>query len=99
MFGILSSISAEVFPAKDRGTGMAIMHMTTRLFGILVRLLTPPPLALHFFQHIVLSQGPIIAIYANLATAVPVYIAGALVTLSVGLVLLLPYEPRGKASI
>ncbi|KAI0641053.1 MFS general substrate transporter [Trametes meyenii] len=43
--------------------------------------------------------APVIALYANLETAVPVYISGALV-LGAGLVaLLLPYEPHGKASI
>ncbi|KAH9031886.1 MFS general substrate transporter [Lactarius pseudohatsudake] len=43
--------------------------------------------------------APIIALYANLDTAVPVYIAGGLVIGSGGLALLLPFEPRGKASI
>lgn len=44
-------------------------------------------------------QAPIIAMYANLATAVPVYIAGGLIIFAAFLALLLPYEPRGKASI
>jgi len=43
--------------------------------------------------------APIIALYANLETAVPVYIAGSLLILAGLLGLLLPYEPRGKASI
>ncbi|KIM89810.1 hypothetical protein PILCRDRAFT_767283 [Piloderma croceum F 1598] len=43
--------------------------------------------------------APIIALYANLATAVPVYIAGALIIFAGLLTLFLPYEPRGKASI
>jgi len=43
--------------------------------------------------------APVIALYANLQTAVPVYIAGALTLFAGALVLLLPYEPRGKASI
>ncbi|KAG1816804.1 major facilitator superfamily domain-containing protein [Suillus subaureus] len=43
--------------------------------------------------------APIIALYANLATAVPVYIAGALIMFAGSLALLLPYEPRGKVSI
>ncbi|KAG1873348.1 MFS general substrate transporter [Suillus tomentosus] len=43
--------------------------------------------------------APIIALYANLATAAPVYIAGALVIFAGNLALLLPYEPRGKVSI
>ncbi|KAF9007139.1 major facilitator superfamily domain-containing protein [Cyathus striatus] len=43
--------------------------------------------------------APIIALYANLSTAVPVYIAGALIILAGGMALLLPYEPRGKAAM
>ncbi|TFY62020.1 hypothetical protein EVG20_g6853 [Dentipellis fragilis] len=43
--------------------------------------------------------APVIALYANLETAVPVYIAGALIIGAGGLALLLPFEPRGKASI
>ncbi|KAG2125736.1 hypothetical protein DEU56DRAFT_563769 [Suillus clintonianus] len=43
--------------------------------------------------------APVIALYANLATAVPVYIAGALVIFAGSLAVLLPYEPRGKVSI
>ncbi|KAI0776704.1 MFS general substrate transporter [Trametes elegans] len=43
--------------------------------------------------------APVIALYANLETAVPVYVSGALI-IGAGLAaLLLPYEPRGKASI
>ncbi|KAF8654757.1 hypothetical protein AX16_003412 [Volvariella volvacea WC 439] len=43
--------------------------------------------------------APIIALYANISTAVPVYIAGALVMSAGALALLLPYEPRGRASM
>ncbi|KAI0053514.1 MFS general substrate transporter [Auriscalpium vulgare] len=43
--------------------------------------------------------APIIALYADLTTAVPVYVAGALVIGAGGLALFLPFEPRGKASI
>ncbi|KAF8809939.1 MFS general substrate transporter [Phlegmacium glaucopus] len=43
--------------------------------------------------------APIIALYANLTTAVPVYISGALILLAGGMALLIPYEPRGKASM
>ncbi|KAJ7601095.1 MFS general substrate transporter [Mycena floridula] len=43
--------------------------------------------------------APVIALYANLQTAVPVYVAGALTFVAGALALLLPYEPRGKASI
>ncbi|KAF9556196.1 MFS general substrate transporter [Agrocybe pediades] len=43
--------------------------------------------------------APIIALYADLNTAVPVYIAGALIIFAGSLALLLPYEPRGRASM
>ncbi|PIL26122.1 MFS general substrate transporter [Ganoderma sinense ZZ0214-1] len=43
--------------------------------------------------------APVIALYANLETAVPVYVSGALIIGSGAIALLLPYEPRGKASI
>ncbi|KAL6308820.1 MFS general substrate transporter [Sparassis latifolia] len=43
--------------------------------------------------------APVIALYANLSTAVPVYVSGALIIGSGALALLLPYEPRGKASV
>lgn len=43
--------------------------------------------------------APVVALYANLATAVPVYIAGGLIIFAGSLALLLPYEPRGKVSI
>ncbi|ETW79672.1 major facilitator superfamily [Heterobasidion irregulare TC 32-1] len=43
--------------------------------------------------------APIIALYADINTSVPVYIAGALTVGAGALALLLPFEPRGKASI
>jgi len=43
--------------------------------------------------------APVIALYANLSTAVPVYVSGALIFGAGALALLLPYEPRGKASL
>ncbi|KAI0035530.1 MFS general substrate transporter [Vararia minispora EC-137] len=43
--------------------------------------------------------APIIALYANLDTAVPVYVSGALIFGAGALALLLPFEPRGKASM
>ncbi|PCH42927.1 MFS general substrate transporter [Wolfiporia cocos MD-104 SS10] len=43
--------------------------------------------------------APVIALYANLSTAVPVYVSGALIIGSGALALLLPYEPRGKTSL
>ncbi|KAL8861299.1 MAG: hypothetical protein Q9178_002171 [Gyalolechia marmorata] len=44
-------------------------------------------------------MAPIIAIYANLETAAPVYVSGALFIAAGVLVSLLPFESRGKASL
>jgi len=44
-------------------------------------------------------MAPIIAIYANLKTSAPVYTAGALFMVSGILVLALPFESRGRASL
>ncbi|KAF8243145.1 putative sugar transporter [Wilcoxina mikolae CBS 423.85] len=43
--------------------------------------------------------APVIAMYANLATLVPIYIAGSLYLVAAGIMLLLPYESRGKSSL
>ncbi|KAI0291552.1 MFS general substrate transporter [Russula brevipes] len=78
MYGVLSAVSPEVFPANHRGTGSGLAATVNHVFGIL---------------------APVIAMYGNLDTAVPVYIAGAVVMLAGGLALLLPFEPQGRASI
>ena len=44
-------------------------------------------------------MAPIIAIYGNLKTAVPVYVSGALFIAAGLLVVALPFESRGKASL
>lgn len=44
-------------------------------------------------------MSPIVALYANLATSVPIYIAAALFIVSGLLALCLPFDPRGKASL
>ncbi|TFK89694.1 MFS general substrate transporter [Polyporus arcularius HHB13444] len=44
-------------------------------------------------------MAPIIALYADLSTPVPVYVSGALFLVSGLIALLLPFEPRGKASL
>ena len=44
-------------------------------------------------------MSPIIALKANLATSVPIYISGALFIVSGLIALLLPFDPRGKASL
>jgi hypothetical protein len=107
MYGVLNAVSPEVFPAKDRSTGNGLTATATRLFGVMVgpsenglqvdlcsvaKLLTYLSSQLYF-------QAPVIAIYANLNTTLPVYVAGALLFCAGGLALLLPFEPRGKASI
>ncbi|MCJ1293538.1 hypothetical protein MMC34_005093 [Xylographa carneopallida] len=44
-------------------------------------------------------MAPIVAIYANLNTAAPVYVSGALFLAAGVLAILLPFESRGKASM
>ncbi|KAK0200493.1 major facilitator superfamily domain-containing protein [Desarmillaria ectypa] len=78
MYGVLYAVSAEIFPAKHRGTGNGLVSTATRVFGVI---------------------APVIALYADIATSVPVYIAGALIIFAGVLAMLLPYEPRGKASL
>jgi hypothetical protein len=101
MYGVLYAISPEIFPAKDRGTGNALTATATRVFGVLVGALVASRCIFKFKSHITLSytQAPIIALYADLSTAVPVYISGGLIFLASGLALLIPFEPRGKASL
>ena len=44
-------------------------------------------------------MAPIIALYADLTTSVPIYISGALFIVSGLIALFLPFEPRGMASM
>ncbi len=44
-------------------------------------------------------MAPIIAMFADLTTPAPVYVSGALFIAAGILVLLMPYESRGKASL
>jgi MFS family permease len=44
-------------------------------------------------------MAPVIAMFANLQTSAPVYVSGALFVVSGLLVLVLPFESRGKASM
>jgi len=44
-------------------------------------------------------MAPIIAMFANLNTSAPVYVSGALFIAAGVLVVLLPFEPQGKASL
>lgn len=45
------------------------------------------------------AKAPIIALYADLTTSVPIFIAGAIFLLSGFIALLLPFESRGRASM
>ena len=42
MYGVLYAISPEIFPAKDRGTGNALVSTTTRVFGVVVSVPAAP---------------------------------------------------------
>jgi hypothetical protein len=44
-------------------------------------------------------MAPVVAMYANLKTAVPVYVSGALFVGAGILCVFLPFESRGKASL
>ncbi|THH18192.1 hypothetical protein EW146_g2739 [Bondarzewia mesenterica] len=44
-------------------------------------------------------MAPIIALYANLTTSVPIYISGVLFIISGLIALLLPFEPQGRAAL
>ena len=95
MHGVLYAITPELFPTKDRGTGNALTASAYRTFGVLVSLnhevptdvLKPPP------------KSPIVALAVNLETSVPIWIAGALLLLAGLVAFLLPFEPRGRASV
>jgi len=44
-------------------------------------------------------MAPIVAMFANLETSAPVYVSGALFIAAGMLVLVLPFESRGRASM
>ncbi|KAL4072456.1 major facilitator superfamily domain-containing protein [Scleroderma yunnanense] len=44
-------------------------------------------------------MAPIIALYANITTSVPIWVSGAIFVTAGFIALLLPFEPRGKASL
>ncbi|KAI0357555.1 MFS general substrate transporter [Trametes cingulata] len=78
MWAVLYAVSPELFPAKHRGTGNAIVALGDRFSNLF---------------------APVIALYADLTTSVPIWVAGALFVVAGLLAFLLPFEPRGKASI
>ena len=102
MYGTLYAISPEIFPAKDRGTGNALVAASNRVFGVMVSPSFPRPSGCMRERgaHMGLcTQAPIIALYADLSTPIPIYVSGALFVVSGFIALLLPFEPRGKASL
>jgi hypothetical protein len=46
-----------------------------------------------------IAVAPIIAMFGDLTTDVPVYVSGALFMVAGAIVFVLPYESRGKASL
>ncbi|KAG6857053.1 hypothetical protein H0H87_010018 [Tephrocybe sp. NHM501043] len=97
MYGVLYAVTPELFPTKDRGTGNAIMAAANRVFGIMVCAL---PLPLPYSElKCKTIQAPIIALYADLTTSVPIFISGAIFVVSGFIALLLPFESRGRASM
>ena len=44
-------------------------------------------------------RAPIIALYADLTTSVPIYVSGAIFIAAGFIALLIPFEPRGRASL
>lgn len=93
MYGVLYAYTPEIFPTKDRGTGNGLAATANRIFGVMAPIIAS-------IRHLtnVLSRELII-VYADLTTSVPIYISGALFIVAGCLMLLLPYEPRGKTSL
>lgn len=95
MYGVLYAITPELFPTKDRGTGNALTASANRIFGVMVGVM----LIYRLYADIPNLQAPIIALYADLSTSVPIFIAGAIFLVAGLIALLLPFESRGRASL
>jgi MFS family permease len=93
MYSVLYAYTPEIFPTKDRGTGNALTATSNRVFGIMAVSSSP------WYSNFPNVSQPIIAMFANLHTAVPVYTSGALFFLAGLLVAILPFESQGKASL
>ena len=101
--GVVYTITPELFPSKHRGTGVSLVSTANRTFGVMVRLHIHPLCwsrystadPLPFFY----TQAPIIALYANLNTPVPIYVSGGVFLFTGAIALLLPFESRGKAAM
>ena len=90
MYGVLYAYTPEIFPTKDRGTGNGLAATANRIFGVMAPIIASIPRVFCTW---------LIVVYADLTTSVPIYISGALFIVAGCLMLLLPYEPRGKTSL
>jgi MFS family permease len=95
MYAVLYAYTPEIFPTKDRGTGNALTATANRVFGIMA----VSPLFSLKLKYALIDRQPIIAMFANLETSSPVYTSGALFIVAGLLVIILPFEPQGKASL
>jgi MFS family permease len=102
MYAVLYAYTPEIFPTKDRGTGNALTATANRVFGIMA-VSCFGSLFVDIIHNVILTDAdlpqPIIAMFANLQTSAPVYTSGALFIVAGLLVVILPFEPRGKASL
>lgn len=105
-YAVLYAYTPEVFATKDRGTGNALAATSNRIFGIMAVSkilvdLKPSTCRSTLEQSDVLTLNvqPVIAIYGDLTTSVPVYVSGALFIVAGLIVVILPFESQGKASL
>ena len=93
---IAIELQPELFPTKDRGTGVGIAGKS-----ILFKETMPciKSIRAATANRIFGVMSPIVALYADLSTPVPIYVSGALFIASGLIALLLPFETRGKASL
>lgn len=106
MYAVLYGYTPEIFPTPQRGTGNALTATCNRIFGIMAVSSTPSLGAdrdststLVGYFKLICKRQPIVAMFANLETAAPVYTSGALFIAAGLLVLILPFESRGKAAM
>jgi MFS family permease len=99
MYGVLYALSPELFPSPVRGTGNAVVAVANRVFGIMVSSSHPTAKMVDEAMLMLCIQAPIVALYADLTTSVPIFVSGALFLVAGLIALLLPYEPRGKAAL
>lgn len=96
MYAVLYGYTPEVFPTPQRGTGNALTATCNRVFGIMA--VSRGWLSTSSIGNTDFGQ-PIVAMFANLKTAAPVYTSGALFIAAGILVLGMPFESRGKAAM